>query len=562
MAQEIVGVKIEVGGGEQIGKSLGSLKSQLREAQADVAALSEKFGATSKEAINAAKRAAELKDAIGDAKALTDAFNPDAKFKALTASLSGVAGGFAAVQGAMGLIGSESKDVEKMLLKVQSAMALSQGLQALGESVDSFKQLKVVALDAFKSIRAAIGSTGIGLFVIALGTIVAYWDKIAESISGVSEELSNATKLASDKTKMAEKELKVLDLQVNSLKLQGKTEKEILNIRIQKTEALIKDSEIELALIQKTGLAQIEKYTSIRKLAQSVLGAAGTGIADVILGGAIEDTQTKYQERKDFIDKALSDLDGFRLQVNAINKKEDDDRKRRNKEIQDERQKRDELFLEKIKGANIENADPRIQREVTYESFVTDMSKRLINGAVINSAILKQIDDTTTTSILNNAKNLADGKLALNKAIQESTTALIDVIGRDTATGKGLAIAQATINTYLGASEVIKAKNIYPEPYGTAVKAASVAAILLNGFKQVKGITATQVPKYGGSSISNISSAAPISPAAPIQTTLTQLNANTINQMGNMANRAYVIESDVTNNQERIKRINRAARLN
>jgi flagellar basal body P-ring protein FlgI len=50
---------------------------------------------------------------IGDAKSLTEAFNPDAKFKALSASLSGVAGGFAAYQGAMGLVGVESKDLEK-----------------------------------------------------------------------------------------------------------------------------------------------------------------------------------------------------------------------------------------------------------------------------------------------------------------------------------------------------------------------------------------------------------------------------------------------------------------
>jgi len=124
--------------------SVGSLKKQLREAQAEVTALADKFGATSKEAINAAKRAAELKDAIGDAKALTDAFNPDAKFKALTASLSGVAGGFGAVQGAMALFGAESEDVQKTLLKVQSAMAISQGLQAVGESIDSFKQLGAV----------------------------------------------------------------------------------------------------------------------------------------------------------------------------------------------------------------------------------------------------------------------------------------------------------------------------------------------------------------------------------------------------------------------------------
>ena len=65
-----------------------SLKAQLKEAQAEVQKLSEKFGATSQEAINAAKRAAELKDAIGDAASLTDAFNPDAKFNALSKSIS------------------------------------------------------------------------------------------------------------------------------------------------------------------------------------------------------------------------------------------------------------------------------------------------------------------------------------------------------------------------------------------------------------------------------------------------------------------------------------------
>ena len=122
MAEEIIGVKVQVDASD-VGKSVGSLKKQLREAQNEVTALSEKFGATSKEAVNAAKKAAQLKDAIGDAKALTDAFNPDAKFKALTASLSGVAGGFAAVQGAIGLFGAESKEVEQTLLKEYKPLA-------------------------------------------------------------------------------------------------------------------------------------------------------------------------------------------------------------------------------------------------------------------------------------------------------------------------------------------------------------------------------------------------------------------------------------------------------
>lgn len=146
MAQEI-DINLNVNA-EQADKSLGSLKSQLREAQADVQTLADKFGATSREAVEAAKRAAELKDRIGDAKSLTDAYNPDAKFKALTGALTGVAGGFSVVTGALGAFGGESKLVEQSLLKVQSAMAMASGLQAIGESIDQFKILKTVIFGA------------------------------------------------------------------------------------------------------------------------------------------------------------------------------------------------------------------------------------------------------------------------------------------------------------------------------------------------------------------------------------------------------------------------------
>jgi len=106
----------------EVEKKTSSLKAEYRKAQLEVARLSDEFGATSKQAIEAAKRAGELGDKIADAKALTDAFNPDAKFKAVSASLTGVASGFSAYQGALGLVGKESKNLEAQLLKVQSAM--------------------------------------------------------------------------------------------------------------------------------------------------------------------------------------------------------------------------------------------------------------------------------------------------------------------------------------------------------------------------------------------------------------------------------------------------------
>ena len=92
MAEEIIGIKIVVNGQEKVLTSMADIKKELKDATFDVVLFTEKFGATSKEVAEASKRVAFLKDAIGDAKAMTDAFNPDAKFKAVASSLAGVAG--------------------------------------------------------------------------------------------------------------------------------------------------------------------------------------------------------------------------------------------------------------------------------------------------------------------------------------------------------------------------------------------------------------------------------------------------------------------------------------
>ena len=222
----------------EVNSNLGTLKQQFKEAQIEVQALSDKFGATSAQAVAAAKSAALLKDKISDAKSLTDAFNPDAKFKAVTGALTGVAGGFSVVTGALGAFGKQSEDVEKALLKVQSAMALASGAQAIGESIDSFKQLGAVikatsiyqaaynfiqtgttkgteevitakvldteatvaqgvatvgvagastlAATALKLLRAALISTGIGVLIAGLGMLIVNLDSIIGFFSGAT----------------------------------------------------------------------------------------------------------------------------------------------------------------------------------------------------------------------------------------------------------------------------------------------------------------------------------------------------------------------------------------
>jgi hypothetical protein len=91
----------------------------------------------------------------------------------------GLAGAFSAAQGAMALFGSESEDVQKALLKVQGAMALTQGLQAVGQLGDAFSSfadvLDVKVLPALRSIGLLIAANPIAVVGAAVvGLSVAY----------------------------------------------------------------------------------------------------------------------------------------------------------------------------------------------------------------------------------------------------------------------------------------------------------------------------------------------------------------------------------------------------
>jgi hypothetical protein len=95
--------------------------------------------------------------------------------------------------------------------------------------------------------------------------------------------------------------------------------------------------------------------------------------------------------------------------------------------------------------------------------------------------------------------------------------------------------------------------------------AAQVIAAGIAGAAQIAAIVASKKSSSGtisggGDSNNNVS----ISPSAPLMPSpsTTTLNQAQVNQMGNMAARAYVVESDVSGNQERIIRLNRAARIN
>ena len=255
MEEKIVSLKVN----DNIDKTIAatkSLKAQLREAVAEVQQLSEKYGESSEQAVQAAKRAAGLKDRIEDANDAVQAFKGEGAFLATSKAIGAAASGLAAVQGGLGLIGVEGENVEKTILKVQSAMALSQGLAGLEDAGRSFKQMGIVAAQALKGIRTGIAATGIGVLLVALGAVVAYWDDIKEAVNGVSDEQKDLNELGAKQLEQSKKELDNLNSQDNTLKLQGKTETEILEIKKLKTQETIKEGNQQIINLQKTAKLQ------------------------------------------------------------------------------------------------------------------------------------------------------------------------------------------------------------------------------------------------------------------------------------------------------------------
>ena len=707
-----VGVKITVDGSEAT-KSVGSIKSQLKEATAELIAMREKFGDTSDEAVKAAKKVANLKDSIGDAKAMADAFNPDAKFKAFGTALQGVAGGFSAVQGAMGLVGGESKQVEAMLLKVNSAMALSQGVNSILEAKDGFKNLKSVAIDAFKGIKTAIGSTGIGLLVVALGTIYAYWDDIKEAVGGVSDEQSKLNQASADNLKIQQQKLDAIGSQDNILKLQGKSERDILKIKINQTDETITAGEANIQNLKATKVEQVRIAERNKEILKGLLNFLSVPITAVLFAvdkirSTMGQTSTLLEDYKnglanlvfnpekvaDEADSAIAEAEkgianlknqraGYQLQIQSIDKqasdkkKETDDaNKAKELEAQDKYQKdlqalKDKNFTEAIKDENDkagallnlqftndikalnasklseeqknamrielgkqydiqldainakrdadakvktdkEEADANAKRdkEIAFEEGTfkilndlrisqikseTDKARELealryqadidANIEALNKKEISQADfdaraeankklneskisDIQKTESENRIKQdelERKTKIDSAKAIGDSLGALSDLVGKQTAVGKAMGIAQALINTYIGASEVLRAKSVLPEPIGTITKVINVATIIATGIKSVKAIIGTKVPNAGGGggggSVSAPSIPA-ITPPLPPQLNTQMINGGQINQLASATARAYVVESDVSGNQERINRLNRASRIN
>jgi hypothetical protein len=149
-----------------------------------------------------------------------------------------------------------------------------------------------------------------------------------------------------------------------------------------------------------------------------------------------------------------------------------------------------------------------------------------------------------------------EAKRQLFQTTSQILGGLADLAGKQTEEGKVLAIAQATIDTYLSASSAYAAAAKI-DPIVLAPLAAGAA--ILAGFARVKAIVDIKVPNGGGGG----GGVAPSAPRIPQSITGTRLGGNSeVTTTGKSTiGKVIVVETDITNTQDKVKGIIRKATI-
>ena len=456
-ADNTVSVGFEIrGNGEQVTQSVKSIKAELREATQDAVNLSRKFGEFSPQALEAAQRVANLRDEIGDFRDRVDSLNPDAKFTAFSSALQGVAGGFAGVQGAIGLFGTESAELEQQLLKVQSALALSEGLNSVLASRDAFKNLSVLIktnvitaykslsiairtnlVTAFTTLRGAIIATGIGALVIGVGLLIANFDKVKQvmlrlvpSLANVGKSImkivnsvtdfigvtSEAERAYERLKKSAEGQNNEIDRQIKLLQAQGGQEEKI-------------------AKLQKTKIDNTIKVTQANKDATD---EDRKNLKDLENDKKVIDIEEKNRKKKEKEDKEKERKEA-RKQAAAEAKQAAADAKAKADEIKQQIYQSDkELQLARLEGREKEKKQLEFEREEAlkavkgnevatenlknlYKIKEADLNKKFAEEDKKTAEELEEFKNKLYLDSITNAELRAEeeGKLALEKKVKD-----------------------------------------------------------------------------------------------------------------------------------------------
>lgn len=172
---------------EQTAQAHVSLRTRIRDLKEEMAAMiADGIDEQSAAYKELEAELGRLMDIQGDIQAQgTVLANDEAQFQGMIQGLSGVVGGFTAAQGAVSLFAGENENLQKIMLKVQSLMSITMGLQQVAQTLNKDSAFQLVTLNGLKEWWNNLLSVGRGEQIASTAATVA--DTTATAASTAAE---------------------------------------------------------------------------------------------------------------------------------------------------------------------------------------------------------------------------------------------------------------------------------------------------------------------------------------------------------------------------------------
>ena len=531
---EAINIPIGVTGQDSVDKAANSyedLGDAVAKTQLEAEKLAQQFGINDKRTQEAIKVAGQYKQQMEELDFAIDGARGgvDQLFRAS----QGIVAGFEVAAGAAALFGSESEELEKVLMKVQGAMVLSQGIKDLKEFAPAISNLagivkgRVVA--AFSTLRTAIISTGIGALAVAVGLLIANWDSLVKkfnlsipTLGEIGTKIGNIVQKITDYVGITS-EVERTNEQVNKsiAKNISETQKQIAIAKAK--------GEQDKALALEENQRAAELVLAKRKLRQ-------------------EDSE----ENRKAVEDARHNLELTRIAQENYRKdqlaKQREAAKQRQEQIKQQQDAEFELFVQQ-ELANYEYRQKLAEdeRQRADEEFNAWLEQELANYDYRKQLADKEVEEEKARK-----QAVADLEQKLFDESQALANAVIALAGEQSRIGKAIALASIGADTAMALSKALSnSQSPTPENVATGglagiAKYIGLATTILSNSKRAYDII--KAPAPGGVSGGGGGSASASVPRfnAP------QMRLQGTNEFSQV-NRVYVTERDITNVQQKVK---------
>ena len=258
MIESAVNIDVNVNGTQtvqQASQAFDDLGDAVAKTQRQAEELALQFGINDERTQEAIRTAGKYKQQLELLDQAVDAHRGGQE--TLFRAVQGVGAGFELATGAMALFGSESKELNNILVKVQGAMVFTQGLKDLKEFAPAISNINKGFLNMVKSLGAvkiALATTGIGAIVALVATfsqeIGKMFDGVIKKVKALSDEYLGTQFALEDLIKNQLKVVEQGERELALMEAQERKDSELYAKKIANAEEYLKLKELELQALE------------------------------------------------------------------------------------------------------------------------------------------------------------------------------------------------------------------------------------------------------------------------------------------------------------------------